>query len=118
MPELDAIGRILLQRVRELLAARPDLDRRTLGRGIGRTTPSWLSEFLNGRRTTNDLRLVIRMARFLGVPVGFLLNERDPPDDAQTVTMMGAWEELASDDREAVLQLALRLRRRRLPSGK
>lgn len=110
---LDALGATLLQRVRELMAARPDLDRLTFGRAIGRPTPSWLSEFFSGNRTTNDLRLVVKIARVFGVPVGYLLNERaDEEPDAPTLTLLGAWRTMERRDREILLQMAIGLVRR------
>jgi transcriptional regulator with XRE-family HTH domain len=76
---MDPVGARLLQRIQGLLATRPDLKDRTIfGRRIGRPTPSWLSEFLNGKRTTNDLRLVLKIAKVFGVSVGYLLGESEP----------------------------------------
>lgn len=113
LSRVDAIGKGLLQRVNELLATRPDLGRDDLGRAIRRGKP-WISEFFSGKRTTNDLRLVFKMARFFGVPIDFLLRDdaRVVREDAQTVTLLGAWNDLDTDHRETVLQLALRLRQR------
>jgi transcriptional regulator with XRE-family HTH domain len=116
---VDAVGKGLLQRVNDLLAARPDLGREDLGRAIRRGKP-WISEFFSGKRTTNDVRLVHKMAKFFGVPPGYLVNGDSDrkEDDAKTVTMLGAWAELDADLRDTVLQLALRLRPRRPPDGK
>lgn len=113
---VDAVGKGLLQRVNDLLAARPDLGRQDFGRAIKRGKP-WLSEFFSGKRTTNDLRLVYKMAKFFGVSPGYLLTGENGrgADDAQTVTLLGAWSELERDDRDAVLQLALHFRQKRLP---
>jgi transcriptional regulator with XRE-family HTH domain len=107
---VDGIADVLLQRIRALLAARPDVSRRDFARAIGRPTPSWISEFFAGKRTTNDFRLVVRMARFFGVPVGYLLNEADREMDAATASLLGAWRDLREPNRNAVLQLALHLR--------
>lgn len=115
---VDAVGKALLQRVNDLLAARPDLERQDFGRAIRRGRP-WLSEFFSGKRTTNDLRLVYKMAKFFGVPAGYLFNaDSAPHDDAQTVTLLGAWRDLDGEHRDTVLQLVLRLRPRRPPDGK
>lgn len=111
LPTVDTVGRSLLQRVGALLEKRPDLDRGRFGQAIGRPTPSWISEFFNGKRTTNDLRLVLRMARVLRVPVCYLLSDGVEAQDAATLTLLGAWRELTRpQDREAVLTLALTLR--------
>ena len=107
---MDEVGLNLLGRVKELLAQRPDLDEKVFFRHVGRPTASWRSEFLAGKRTTNDLRLVISMARFFHVPVGYLLKEPGDQHDAATLTLVGAWKELKTTrDRDAVLQLALTL---------
>lgn len=110
---VDQTANTLLERIRGLLAARPELDRQDFGRAIKRETPSWLSEFFSGKRTTNDLRLVIRMARFFGVTVGHLLNETGRSEDADTTTLMAAWDHITDKrDRQALLNLALMLRGR------
>lgn len=116
---VDAVGKALLQRVNDLLGARPDLGRDDFGRAIRRGKP-WISEFFSGKRTTNDLRLVHKMAKFFGVPAAYLFSADpgQPHDDAQTVTMLGAWRDLDAEHRETVLQLVLRLRPRRPPDGK
>ena len=57
-PRVDAVGKLLLQRVGELLAARQDLSRADFGRRIGRGH-SWVSEFFAGLRTTIDESWVI-----------------------------------------------------------
>ena len=116
---VDAVGKALLQRVNDLLAARPDLSRDDVGRAIRRGKP-WISEFFNAKRTTNDLRLVHRMAKLFGVPLGYLLNgdSTRQAEDAQTVTMLATWQDLDAEHRETVLQLALRLRPRRSQDGK
>jgi transcriptional regulator with XRE-family HTH domain len=110
---VDDLGRMLLQRIRELLAARADINRNDFARRIGRPTPSWISEFFAGKRTTNDLRLVVKMAKVFSVPVGYLLNETGPEMDATTLSLFGVWRDLHDPhDREAVLQLALTLKAR------
>ena len=107
---VDALGATLLQRVKDLLATRADMSRREFGRAIKRPTASWISEFFGGKRTTNDLRLVLRMARVLRVPVSHLLNESGDVTDARTLSLMGAWKDLDERQQKAVLRLALDLR--------
>lgn len=109
---MDDVGAAILSRVKELLAQRPDLDEAVFFKSVKRGTPSWRSEFLSGKRTTNDLRLVVSMARFFRVPVGYLLKEGTEPLDAATLTLLGAWKDLKTQrDRDAVMQLALTLGR-------
>lgn len=114
----DSVAQTLRKRVLELMEARPDVTRAKL-RAATQRGHSWVSEFLSGARTTNDLRLVIRIARFFGVTVGYLLNEEGwRHEDAQSVTMMGVWEELDKERREDLLHIALRLRPKRTPDGR
>jgi hypothetical protein len=110
MPGGDEVGERLRQRVSELLAQRRDLDPALFFKAIGRNTPSWRSEFLSGKRTTDSLRLVLTMARFFRVPVAYLVGEPADMPDAATLTLLGAWRALSRQtDRDAVLQLALTL---------
>jgi transcriptional regulator with XRE-family HTH domain len=78
---LDGLPRKPIQetirdRVRALYTARPDLTQESFGAAIGRTG-QWVSMFLSGVRSANDVRLVVRIARFFGVPPSYLLDE--PP---------------------------------------
>jgi transcriptional regulator with XRE-family HTH domain len=111
--DVDHVSETVLKRVQGLLESRQDVKRVDLAVAIRRESPSWLSEFLAGKRQTNDLRLVIRMARFFGVPVGYLLNEVEPEHDGQTTALLAAWHRLTDQrDRDAVLGIALTLARR------
>lgn len=111
-------GKILLQKIEELMAARPDVSKAEFGRAIHRGAP-WYSEFFSGKRTTDSLRLVIAMAKFFGVQVGFLVNEKTARrDDAQTVSLLGIWADLDREQRDALLHIALRLRQLRGPSDR
>lgn len=116
-PVKDQLAERLLARVVEALSARPDLDRREFARRIGRPTPSWISEFCAGKRTTNDLRLVLQMAQVLGVPASYLLGETQRSNDAEEITLVSAFRDLKRypDLRAAVLELALRLRQTAAP---
>lgn len=108
---VDDLAERLLQRINALLKERADLNQVAFGRHIGRGR-SWVSEFFNKTRTTNDLRLVVAMARVLRVPPGYLLNVETAPQDAKTTTLLGAWQTLTDErDRDAVMNLALQLRR-------
>jgi transcriptional regulator with XRE-family HTH domain len=99
------------EQVRTLLAARPDVTQEEFGRAVGRGF-SWVSAFLAGTRHANDVRLVVRIARYFGVTVGYLLKESDRERDAGAMTLLTTWESLPHADRDVVLQLALSLRRR------
>lgn len=107
---IDAVGQTILQRIKDLLSHRPDVSRKQFLDAVGRPTPSWGSEFFNGQRTTNDLRLLMRMARYFGVTVGYLLNESDKGRDADAVTLLDAWGRISDPRaRRSVLHSALML---------
>ena len=106
---VDAVGKILLQRVTDLLAARQDMSRADFGRRISRGH-SWISEFFAALRTTNDLRLVVKMAHVFGVPVSYLLAESNHEQSPETITLLAAWPELDERAQRAVLNLALMLK--------
>lgn len=110
---LDTVGQRLLARILDLLAHRSDVTQRDFLRAMGRPTPSWRSEFFSGQRTTNDLRLVMKMARYFGVTTSYLLAEDDRAPDAETMTLLSAWDAITDErDRKAVLSLALQLKPR------
>ncbi len=101
----------LRARVIALLEARPELSNADFGRMI-RRGQSWLSEFRSGRRTTNDLRLVMAMARCFRVPVGYLIGETPAAaQDAGLTTLVATYAELSPRDRELLLAMASNLRR-------
>lgn len=106
---MDAVGKALLQRVSELLAARHDLTRAEFGKRIDRGH-SWMSEFLSGARTTDDLRLLIKMSRVFGVSVGYLLGETDRTIDAGAATLLSTWDSASPAARRLLLDLAASLR--------
>lgn len=108
---VDQFGETLRQRVTELLAARPEMSRAEFGRRI-RRGHSWISEFLAGLRSTNDLRLVIKIARVFGVSVGYLLGETDDPLDPSGATLLATWHALQPADRTLLSALATALRQR------
>lgn len=114
---VDALAETLLERVRALLKARPDLDRVQFARRIGRPTPSWISEFLSGKRTTNDLRLVITIAHVFGVSVAYLLNEESRDLEPDAAMLLGNYRGLDEKARQSVLQLAVMLRDLRREGG-
>lgn len=107
---IDAVGQTLLQRIRELLSSRADVTRAEFLAAIGRPTPSWGSEFFSAQRTTNNLRLVIKIARYFGVPIGYLLNENEPAKDAGAITLLDAWEHMDEKGRKILLNMALMMK--------
>lgn len=107
----EPIEEVIRQRVRGLLAARPDVSKTEFGEAVGRGY-AWVHAFLAGIRHANEIHLLVKIARYFGVTVGYLLNEADRERDAGAVTLLATWEQLAPADQDVVLQLALSLRRR------
>lgn len=99
---LDPVGQTLLRRVTDLLKARQDLTPVEFGQRIKRGR-SWVSEFFAGKRTTDDLRLVIKMAHVFGVSVAYLLGEKDRTLDPGLATIVGGWDSLSPKDRQMIL---------------
>jgi hypothetical protein len=97
-------------RVMALMETRTELTASAFGKRIARGQ-SWVSEFKSGRRTTNDLRLVIAMARIFGVSVGYLIGETPTEPDAGAVTLLATYEAASPRDREVLLGTAATLRR-------
>lgn len=79
---------------------------------MGWNSPSWKSEFFAGKRSTNDLRKVIRASKFFGVPVGYLIGESAEAMDGQTLSLLSVWREIDESDRKLVLQVATELHSR------
>lgn len=99
------------ERVRGLFKSRADLSQREFADALG-VDPSWVSAFLAGRRPANDIHLLVKIARYFGVSVGYLLDETERGLDAGAMTLIATWEHLDPADRSVVLTLALNLRRR------
>lgn len=112
----QSVPDVVLGRVAELLAAQPDVKQHEFGKAIGRGG-SWVSAFLAGKRHANDIALLVKIARYFGVSVGYLLNEADRGRDAGAMTLLSTLEALSAEDRDVVLQLALSLRRRGAGTG-
>lgn len=107
---MDVVGEGLRARVLELLKARPDLEQAQFFQAIRRPTASWQSEFVNGKRTTNDLRLVIKIAKVFGVSVAYLLGEEDRPMDPGAATLVATWDVLNDRDKKTLLRVAASFR--------
>lgn len=108
---MDHLGKKIHKRVTELMNTRPDLTRADLELRIHRGA-SWLSEFLRGKRTTNDLRLLISLCGVFGVTVDYMLGESDRRLDVGAMTLLATWRELQAPDRELLLKLAASVRQR------
>jgi transcriptional regulator with XRE-family HTH domain len=98
---------VIRERVRALLKARPDVNQADFGTAVGRGY-SWVSAFLSGGRNANDIVLLVRIARFFGVTVGYLIGETDKKIDPEAAILLAAFEQLQDKKlaRSAVLQLA------------
>ena len=102
--------RAIIGRVRGLFDSR-GISQRELAESLG-VSPSWVSAFFSGKRPANDIHILIKLARYFGVSVGYLLNETERGRDAGASTLLAAWESMADErDRKAILSLALTLKR-------
>jgi transcriptional regulator with XRE-family HTH domain len=98
------VSETIRERVAALYKAKPELTQETFGDAIGRTG-QWVSMFLSGQRSANDVRLVVRIARFFGVPPSYLLDE--PTAEGSLVPEISAvCEGLSKEQQEVVLRVA------------
>lgn len=98
----------IIDRVRGLFVSH-GITQREFADALG-VSPSWVSAFFSGRRPANDIHLLLKIARYFGVTVGYLLNETDRGRDAGASAVIGVWETLDERGRRALLNLALTLR--------
>lgn len=85
------------------------VNQREFADALGRS-PSWVSAFFSGKRPANDIHLLMKIARYFGVTVGYLLNETDKGHDAKAMTLLAAWSKITNERaRNTVLQSALML---------
>ncbi len=98
------IQETIRERVKALYDARPDLTQESFGAAIGRTG-QWVSMFLSGARSANDVRLLVRIARFFTVPPSFLLDE-PPASDSLVNEISAVVAGLDRTNQEIVLRVA------------
>jgi transcriptional regulator with XRE-family HTH domain len=108
------VEKAIVARVKALFETHA-ITQRELADAIG-TSPSWVSAFFANRRPANDIHLLLRIARYFGVSVGYLLNESERGRDAETATLLAAFDGLLQPDRAVVLNVALSLKRRGEPA--
>lgn len=113
---LDPLSETIRSRALGLMDAH-GLTRADVGEAIGRGS-SWMSEFCRGERGTDDLRLVLALARVLKVPVGYLLGLEGKRTSPKVMGLQGLFESLPEDSQDIVLLLAQRLHQREHPSGR
>ena len=112
---LDAVSETIRSRM-VLLMGTHGVTSRDVGQAIGRGD-SWMSEFLNAKRGTDDLRLVIALARYFHVPITYLLGiEQGRRADPGLLAVEAMWPELKPSEREIVLQLARQLHQLHQPN--
>lgn len=92
-------------RVRELLDSHPDVSKTEFARAIGQD-PSFVSKFLSGERDAKDLILLVRIARFFGVSVAWLIGETPRERDAMLQAIVSAVQELQPEHQQVVLNVA------------
>lgn len=74
------------------------------------TSASWVSAFFGGKRPANDVHLLVKLARYFGVTVGYLLNETERGRDAGATTLVTTWTALDERAQRVVLNTALMLK--------
>ncbi len=94
-------------RLRELLAAN-DVTKSDVARAIGQH-PSFISKVLSGEREANDLNDLVRIARFFGVSVGWLIGETPRGQDSTIEAIVSAAQELPLAHQKILLTLAQQL---------
>lgn len=113
---LDPLSETIRQRFVALMEAH-GLTRDEAGTAIERGR-SWMSEFCRGERGTDDLRLVLSMARLFKVPVGYILGLENKKVDPRVMAMVALFEDLTPFSQDTVLQLAQRLHQKEQPDDK
>ncbi len=115
MPARPSIAMVIRDRTEALFKAKA-VSQVEFANGIG-VHPSWVSQFLSGRRAANDIEVLSKIARYFGVTVGYLLNETDRGRDAGAATLLAIWEELNERDRDLLLDVARTLRTKATTGG-
>lgn len=103
--EMD-VATAIRQRVTDLLKE-TGLSQAALAKAISQH-PSVISEFLAGKRDINTIRTLLRIARFFGVSVSYLIQETKEESalDAQTAKLLATWRQLRTPDRELLTKMA------------
>lgn len=97
------------ERVLELLAQRSEVTDVEFGNRIGRGY-SWVSAFRKGTRPATDIDLIVKIAKYLGVSVGYLLGETERTLDPGAATLLATYEQMTTRDRQLFLQIAATFR--------
>lgn len=101
--------RTIRTRVERLLKLKhPDMTQEEIGSRIGRGG-SWVSAFLKGERPATDVTLIVRIARFLGVPAGFLLGDPQYQGREAMTALVDACQDLSDEDLGQLAALAKKL---------
>jgi len=112
------VAEAIRERVVALLDQRPELTDVEFGRKIGRGY-SWVSAFRAGTRHATDIDLLVTIAKYFGVTVGYLLGETGRTLDAGAMTLLATWDGLQHSprDRRMLLDIAATFRRPTDESG-
>lgn len=97
------------ERVLALLAQRPEVTDVEFGERIGRGY-SWVSAFRKGTRPATDIDLVVKIAKYLGVSVGYLLGETQRALDPGAATLLATYEQAGEQDRQLMLRIVATFR--------
>lgn len=102
----QAVADTIRARVKELWQLRrPEMNQAEFGAAIGRGY-SWVSAFLAGKRDANDVTLVVRIAKVLGVPAGYLLGDKAHQPRAGIEALVAECQDLSEEDLATILRVA------------
>jgi transcriptional regulator with XRE-family HTH domain len=96
------VEQTIRERVIALLDARPEIKDADFGERIGRGY-SWVSAFRTGVRNANDVPLLMAIARFFGVTVGYLIGEKPAVSDPMLAEVVETWPTLPEKGKAAVV---------------
>lgn len=87
--------------VEELLRTHPDITDEAFGAAIGRGY-AWVRAFRTGVRHAMDVELLVAIADYFQVSVGYLLGEPGVKQDAALAEVLAAWPTLTPRQRKLV----------------
>jgi transcriptional regulator with XRE-family HTH domain len=93
-------------RVRELFtekARKEGLTETGFAQAMGDLTPSWANHFMAGRRNVTDITLLVKIARFFGVSVAYLIGETNNMDEARASAILDECRDLTPEGLLALL---------------
>lgn len=96
---------VIRERLRELLAERPDINQTELARST-RTDASTVSKYLSGDRPPDSVEFLTLAARKLGTSVGFLIGEQTKRRESTVTAILTECASMERDQLDALLAVA------------